>query len=135
MGWIAWRRRGRTGAGLAAILVAGSPARAIDCANPTTQMDMNECSGADLVRADATLNAAYGRLVREPSMVDRLDRLKAAERAWVAYRDAQCAFEGSEVEGGTMHSMVVSGCARALTERRTGELKAALACAQSSDKC
>ena len=61
-------------------------------------------------------------------MADRLDKLRAAERAWVDYRNAQCTFEGASAEGGSMQPMVIAGCAKALTLRRTAELKAILAC-------
>lgn len=121
--------------GALALLAATGPLRAADCAKATTQTDLNACAGQARGAADAALNAAYGDLVKEPSMADRLDRLRAAERAWVAYRDAQCAYEGAEYQGGSMQPMVVDGCAEALTERRTAALRKALSCAKSGGPC
>ncbi len=120
------------GAGAGAAPVA---ARTEDCAKATTQTDLNICSGQARAAADEALNAAYGALVREPSLAERLDRLRAAERAWVAFRDAQCAFEGAAYDGGSMQPMVVNGCAEALTKRRTAELRKALACAKGGEPC
>ena len=121
--------------GALALLAAAGPLRAADCAKATTQADMNICAAERRAGADAALNAAYGALVREPGLADRLDRLRAAERAWVAYRDAQCAFEGSQYEGGSMQPMAVDGCAEALTGRRTAELRKVLACEKDGAGC
>ncbi|NIA52950.1 DUF1311 domain-containing protein [Massilia sp. TW-1] len=32
-----------------------------------------------------------------------LDKLVAAQRAWIAFRDRDCDFAASDVEGGSMH--------------------------------
>ena len=121
---------------LAALAAAGpSPARAADCSKPVTQTAVTICAAQDRVGADEALNAVYGKLVKEPSLAGRLDTLRAAERAWVAYRDAQCAFEGSEVEGGSMQPMVVDGCATTVTRQRTAALRSALACARDGAGC
>ena len=132
------RRRGwRTAAGglTVALMVAAGPARALDCATDLTQTAMNICAERDFEAADAALNAEYGSLVKETALADRLGKLRAAERAWVDYRTTQCAFEGSAVDGGSMQPMVVTGCAKVLTERRTAELKTALTCAHDPSTC
>ncbi|RYC29855.1 DUF1311 domain-containing protein [Lichenibacterium minor] len=128
---------GSTGlvAGALALLAGAGPLRAEDCAKAATQTDLNICAGQARAAADAALNATYGALVAAPTMADRLDRLRAAERAWVGYRDAQCAFEGARFEGGSMQPMAVDGCAEALTRRRTTELREALACAKEGGPC
>ncbi len=122
-------------AGTLAIFAMAGPLRAQDCARATTQTAMNICAVQSRAAADDALNTAYGALVKEPSMADRLDKLRAAERSWVAYRDAECAFEGSGYEGGSMQPMVIEGCAQGLTEHRTAELKKALACAKDGGPC
>ena len=104
-------------------------------AGALAQLDMNLCAAQNRAAADEALNAAYGALVKEPSMAERLDKLRAAERSWVAFRDAECAFEGSAYEGGSMQPMVIEGCAEALTKRRTAELTSDLACARDPAKC
>jgi len=47
----------------------------------------------------------------------------ASQRAWLAFRDAQCAIEGGEYAGGSMQPMVRSGCLARLTRERTAQLK------------
>ncbi len=80
-------------------LALAGPLRAQDCAKATTQAAMNICAVQSRAAADDALNAAYGALVKEPAMAGRLDKLRAAERSWVAYRDAECAFEGVGIRG------------------------------------
>ena len=79
---------------LAVALPLGA-ARAADCRNPQTQMDMNTCAGQDFQKADAALNALYrqmqARLKDDP---DQTRRLMETQRAWVAFRDAECRFVG-----------------------------------------
>jgi uncharacterized protein YecT (DUF1311 family) len=104
----------------------------VDCGNAQTQMAMNICAGRDLKEADAELNAQY-KLTREEmraadkdaseSTAGAEDALVKAQRAWVAYRDAQCASYGFQARGGSMEPMLISGCQADLTRKRTQELK------------
>ncbi len=107
-------------------------ARADSCDPHASQLAMDLCAADDFHRADASLNALYDRIMKEPVFVSRLDKLRASERAWVSYRDAECRFEDSWAEGGSMQPMLNSDCARALTERRIADLTAALACVHDS---
>lgn len=109
--------------------------RAVDCGKPATQAAMTVCAGEALRRADAALNLAYGDLVDAPVLADRFRALQAAERAWLRCRDARCAFEGADARGGSLHPMLIDGCARRLTERRTADLQATLACARTPSRC
>lgn len=120
---------GFAASGIATALLLASPAaRALDCAHAENQSDLTECSGDRFTRADAALNAVYGHMAQDPALADRLAKLRTAERAWVAYRKAQCDFEGSRAEGGSMQPMLEADCASALTERRTKDLTGVLAC-------
>ena len=58
----------------------------------STQMAMDACAGADARSADARLSAAYGALLaRAASQPGAPAKIRAAERAWTAYRDAYLA--------------------------------------------
>lgn len=107
-----------------------------DCANPITQQDMNFCAAQDFHTADAELNvqwritaAAMHR--RDEEAADLPDdgrpgyfqQLLAAQRAWLAYRDAHCDSEGYAARGGSAEPMIVSGCRAALTRERTALLR------------
>jgi uncharacterized protein YecT (DUF1311 family) len=119
---------------LALVQAEAAPA----CANPITQSDMNQCSAISFQAADRTMNAAW--IVARRVMQER-DReaaryregqdgrpgnyaaLLASQRAWLRYRDMQCAIEGYAARGGSMESMLITGCKRALTEERTAFLR------------
>ena len=105
---------------------------AADCKNPVTQMDLNGCSAQDYDTADGELNLQYretrAALAKWDAALPEAQRgaekaLLAGQRAWIAYRDAQCETFGFQARGGSMEPMLVSGCAADLTRRRTGELK------------
>ena len=53
------------------------------------QMQMNACTGQEDARVDAAMNKVYQQLLaKAASDQDAVAKIKAAERAWVAYRDA-----------------------------------------------
>lgn len=109
----------------AALLLLHALSQAARCDAPQTQAEMNTCAAQEFVRTDAKLNTVYQQVLKriDPS---RLPKLRTAQRAWLAFRDAQCAFEGSESEGGTMQPMLVSGCKSEVTKARTEQLRAEL---------
>jgi uncharacterized protein YecT (DUF1311 family) len=94
------------------------------CDAPHTQAEMNACAAEDFLRADARLNAVYKQAMKaiDPA---RQPKLKAAQRAWLAFRDAECEFEASEAEGGTMQPMLRNGCKAEVTKARIAQLTAA----------
>jgi uncharacterized protein YecT (DUF1311 family) len=81
-----------------------------------TQVEMNECAAAESRRDDAELNRVYSKLVKSPELI-------AAERAWVAYRDAECAYEHAIEAGGSIASMEESMCRSNRTKERIKLLK------------
>lgn len=122
-------------AGLAASLFS-APAFADDCGDAESQSDMTACFGDAFKAADKALNATYGKI--EHRLRDDPDTKKllvAAERAWIAFRDAECAFSATGAEGGTMFPMTVSMCLTDLTEARTAQLEAFLHCEEGDTSC
>lgn len=104
-----------------------------DCKDPQTQTDMTQCAGLAAQKADAALNAQYKKTKASQTAFDAdsaddmkgaVKALVAAQRAWIAFRDAQCVLEGFQAHGGTMEPMLVEMCTERLTLERTKELKA-----------
>lgn len=93
-----------------------------NCNNPQTQSEMNACAGISYQNAYKRLNQVYQQLLLKLS-ASRRQKLTAAQQAWINFRNASCAFERSEVEGGTMAPMIYSGCMATLTEQRTKQLQ------------
>jgi len=124
--------------GFIAIAVIRS-AHADDCGEAPDQTSMNECAAKEFVRADAELNVLYQRIIgRLSGDADRAEirkALVAAQRAWVAFRDAECAFVGSSTIGGTINPTIVASCRAAVTNKRIDDFKAYLKCEEGNLSC
>lgn len=90
------------------------------CAEAETQLEMNRCAAADYRAADERLNAAWDELPEEARA-----RLRPAQRAWTAYRDAECDARGEAYVGGSIRPLVEANCLAELTAARTEDLRAA----------
>jgi uncharacterized protein YecT (DUF1311 family) len=105
----------------------------IDCKNALTQFDMNQCAEKDYQAADKKLNEVYKKVVA----VQEGDaaKLKAAQRAWIGFRDAQCTFETADSEGGSIQPLEYSMCLTKLTAARAKQFNDYLACQKDAAKC
>jgi uncharacterized protein YecT (DUF1311 family) len=118
-----------------AALSAGSAA-ALNCANPQTQLDMDQCAGAALKKSDAELNRIYGQAIHRLKGSPSQTRLfRQSERAWIAYRDAHCNFVASAVEGGSAQPMVQAMCLDDFTKARTKLIEGFLHCPEGDLSC
>lgn len=85
---------------------------------------------ADASRAygvsDKAMNEAYKQLMAVLNEEGKT-RLKAAQRAWIAYRDAQASFDSHHLAGGTMEGLEYTGALNMLTQERTKRLREDLA--------
>jgi uncharacterized protein YecT (DUF1311 family) len=95
------------------------------CADPQTQAAINACAGQEYKEADAALNTVYRQLMEKVEAKQKA-QLKAAQVAWVKFRDAHCAFATALYEGGSMAPTISYGCLTAMTKSRTEELKRVL---------
>jgi len=107
----------------------------VDCKNPQDQSSMNYCADQDYRAADKKLNAVYQKVMAALDDDGYKTKLKAAERAWMTFRDTECTFETAENEGGSIHPLVYSGCETRLTDERTKALQSYLACFKDADTC
>ena len=123
-------------AALALLVLAASPAAAQmnACASAQTQSAMNICADQQYKKDDAALNQIYGKLKAKLNASDQA-ALQAAEKAWIAYRDAECAFETSGTAGGSIHPMVLSMCLDEKTLVHTAELNRQLTCKEGDPSC
>lgn len=120
-----------------ALCVAGSAAIAAEddeCAKETAQMGLNQCYGRLADKADAELNKLYQQLIAKSEGKEK-DSLRAAQRAWVAYRDKECDYETVAEEGGSIRPMEIAICVADKTRARVKEFKSFLACAPSDLSC
>ena len=118
------------------VLLAGaSAARAQECdRGDDSQQMMNICAAEDYQAADAKLNQAYQDLISSDDADDK-KLLQAAQRAWISFRDAECAHSTAASSGGSIHAMEVSQCLTRLTNDRIQQLAAAANCQEGDASC
>lgn len=83
--------------------------------------DMMDCIQAEVQQQDARLNAAYKGLMEQVGE-QRKGPLRDAQRAWLRYRDANCAFY-DDPDGGTLARVSGNACAMRMTAERADELE------------
>ena len=88
-------------------------------ANP----DMIDCIMAEAKQQDARLNENYKRLMSKLSE-ERKKTLLEAQRAWIRFRDANCAF-WDEPAGGQSAAITAKECFLTMTADRASELELA----------
>ena len=66
------------------------------------------------------LNVAYQKAVQDAGSAQR-DQLRAAQRLWVQYRDANCLYYG--LGEGTIARLDAGECMRSMTEAHAKELE------------
>jgi uncharacterized protein YecT (DUF1311 family) len=120
-------------AGLAASLAVAASAPAapprsysacLQKAQSTFELD--ECAATEYKRVDALLNAEYGELRRAVGAANR-PALAAAEQAWIAFRDKDCALDAARYAGGTLAAVELRMCLVDRETTRLAELKEMLA--------
>ena len=118
----------------AALVIAGVPCVAsahgtglsnqyTTCMNKpgSTTLGMIECTTTETQRQDAQLNKAYKALMAELKPPRRA-QLQDAQRAWLKYRDANCAFY-ADLDGGTLARVNANSCLLTATAERVRALE------------
>ena len=82
---------------------------------------MIECASGELKIQDARLNGAYRKAMAGLNPRQKA-KLLAAQRAWVAFRDAECASFEDE-DWGTLSRINAADCVLTLTVKRTIDLE------------
>lgn len=117
-------------------LLAATGVQADDCANASNQGTLNACAATQYKQTDAQLNTLYqqinGQLKDNPQ---GKKRLLSAQRAWLAFRDAECTFAASGVEGGSVYPMIHNQCLADLTQKRVETFKSYLDCQEGDLSC
>lgn len=90
--------------------------------------------GGDAGKADAELNASYKALLSQLGTPDQ-QRLRDAQRAWIAFRDKECAFRTQGNQGGSVGAATAADCVGELTRQRAKALKRQLDCPEGDVSC
>lgn len=109
---------------LVALALATSPAPADPCANAATTLDINACLAGQMTAVETDLNRYYRAAVKrlhaekDEAETQALPELIKAQRAWLAYRDAECGAVGAYWSGGTIRGSMVLTCRLSVTRLR-----------------
>jgi uncharacterized protein YecT (DUF1311 family) len=114
-------------------LLASAQEPPLDCRDPQTQQDMNQCAARDFEQADRALNDVWPQVVAYVRAQDEGEddgrpsgesRLREAQRAWLTFRDAHCTVDSYAMRGGSAEPLLYDGCRARITEDRTAQLRA-----------
>ena len=101
-----------------------------------TTLGMSMCMADEVELWDGILNAEYretmdfakamdaGEAEYFPEYAKRAEALRDAQRAWIAFRDAECALAYAEWGSGSMRHIAGSECVMRMTAERALELRA-----------
>ena len=107
------------------ICLLASAARAGDQGDPAQSCDGNtnemvECLNAKTAQWDKRMTVAYQRALKD-AVPQQHDQLRAAQRLWIQYRDANCLYYG--LGEGTIARIEAGYCMKDLTQTRAVELE------------
>ena len=107
----------------AAVFASAVPASAGEQGNPGacdgSTPEIVDCVMAQRAHWDKELTVAYQEAMKSAG-ADQKTRLREAERAWIKYRDANCAYYLAGE--GTIARINAAACFRDMTKRRAEEL-------------
>ena len=109
----------------AAIIELASVAHAGDQGDPEKSCDGNtyqmvECLKAQTAQWDKRMTVAYQQAMKD-AVPQQRDQLRAAQRLWIQYRDANCLYYG--LGEGTIAHIDAGECMRNMTQARARELE------------
>ena len=92
-------------------------------AQAQSQQEMNAQARKDFKKADTELNTAYKKVIALLPDEKSVELLRKAQRAWVAFRDANAAFHADEMRGGSAVPLLFYGQQTQLTKSRLKHLQ------------
>ena len=92
------------------------------CPGSGSQAELNRCAARARDKADAELNKVYRELIKDTDATERA-KLRAAQLAWIKFRDAQCDYESVGNTGGSIYPMVMGFCLARVTKDRVKQLQ------------
>jgi uncharacterized protein YecT (DUF1311 family) len=110
---------------IASIVALASAAHAGDQDDPKKSCDGNtyqmvECLKAQTAQWDKRMTIAYQQAMKD-AVPQQRDQLRAAQRLWIQYRDANCLYYG--LGEGTIAHIDAGECMRNMTQARAKELE------------
>jgi uncharacterized protein YecT (DUF1311 family) len=99
---------------------------ALSSVHAQTQAATNATAREDFARADADLNKTYQAVLKKLPDTESKQKLKEAQRAWIASRDAEATRAADEARGGSMAPTLRYETMTELTRQRIKQLETRL---------
>lgn len=100
------------------------------------QTELNDCAAQTYKNADREMNTAYKKVMDTlKSSPKKSKALLQAQRAWLKFRDADCAFLSSNSAGGSINAMNKALCLSERTTERTNSLNKIKKCDMGDPEC
>ncbi|MCC3529972.1 MAG: DUF1311 domain-containing protein [Microcoleus sp. PH2017_22_RUC_O_B] len=93
-----------------------------NCKTPQTTVDMIICSSQEFKAADTKLNQLYQQIMPKINSKQK-QRLTAAQRTWVKFRDETCNYSAGHFEGGSLATPIYIDCTATVTQQRVKDLE------------
>lgn len=93
-----------------------------DCFDQPTNLKIDRCLAAKLVKAEQRLTAATAALSKQLDKGE-LALFKTEQTAWAKYRDLHCRVAGAMFSGGRMEPLTQGACRVRMTTQRIEDLK------------
>jgi uncharacterized protein YecT (DUF1311 family) len=111
----------------------GAPAGAPwPCDKAKTTVYMISFADRELSKHDAAMTRTYRALAERAKSMNTpeqgygpppLDALQQSQRAWLAFRDADCHWKSTSFYGGTGQAVIAANCRAIMTRDRSAELR------------
>ena len=98
---------------------------ALPCSSETTTAGMRNCENLRYQRAQQALDSVYAELMKKLDATGK-EKLRAAQSAWLQFRQAEADFQADMARGGTLAPLIKITVMADLTEARAAELKKSL---------
>lgn len=94
----------------------------IDCSNPQTQQEINQCAVQGYNNADRELQALYQQMQTQMSDANR-SQFDTTQQKWIEFRTAECRLEAKPNEGGSLYPTKFYRCMERITRDRMKQLQ------------
>lgn len=100
-------------------------AAGINCERTTNPAELLTCAQKDLTANQKKLDALLKRGEKQVP-ASALPLFRAAQTTWIAYRDAECAWNALDLDNGSTNELARLTCQSDLTASRIDELEASI---------
>ena len=110
---------------LSFLVLSSVSAFAKDCNMEMSTNAIYQCEAENFSAEDARLNDIYKKLTAKLDAVAK-KKLLTAQRAWIAYKEADCKFSADEMRDGSYEKVILMGCLAGKTKERADALQDSL---------